>query len=95
VNKNELISEMAKLSGLTKADCDRALGAALQSIEHALAKGDSVRLIGHGTYSVLNRKATVARNPRDGSTINVPASRVPKFKAGKQLKDTVNKKSKK
>ena len=94
MNKNELINAMSEHSGLTKADCLKALNAFVESVQHALSKDDDVRLIGHGTYSVLKRKATKARNPRTGQEIDVPATNVPKFKPGKEFKDAVNKKRK-
>lgn len=90
MNKNDLISEVADSADLSKADAGRAVDAVLDSISDALGKGDDVRLVGFGTFSVANRKATTGRNPRTGETIQIPASRQPKFKAGKALKDSVN-----
>ena len=90
MNKNELISQMAELSGLTKADCTKALNAYILAVHDALAADEDVRLIGLGTYSVLKRKATKARNPRTGQEIDVAATNVPKFKPGKEFKERVN-----
>lgn len=90
MNKVELIDEIAKNSGLTKSDSEKFLNAFLKSVEEALAKGDSVRLVGFGTFSVTERKAGEGRNPRTGETIQIEASKLPKFKAGKSLKDSVN-----
>lgn len=94
MNRNELIAEMAKLSKLTKADCEKALKAFIEAVHHAVASSDDVRIIGHGTYTFIERKATKARNPRTGDVINVPATKSPKFKPGKEFKDRVNKKKK-
>ena len=91
MNKNDLISAVADSSGLSKADAGRAVDGILDSISGSLAGGTEVRLVGFGTFSVANRAATTGRNPRTGEAIQIPASRVPKFKAGKALKDAVNK----
>jgi DNA-binding protein HU-beta len=94
VNRNELLAGMAKLSKLTKADCEKALKSFIEVVHHTVATGEDVRLIGHGTYTHVVRKATKARNPRTGDVINVAATTSPKFKAGKEFKDQVNKKKK-
>jgi len=94
VNRNELLAAMAKLSKLTKSDCEKALKAFIEAVHHAVATGEDVRLIGHGTYTFIERKATKARNPRTGQVIDVAATKSPKFKAGKEFKDRVNKKRK-
>jgi len=91
VNKNDLISSVAASSGLTKTDASSAVEALLGTISTALKRGDEVRIVGFGTFSVSHRAASQGRNPRTGATIMIPASRNPKFKAGKQLKDAVNK----
>jgi DNA-binding protein HU-beta len=90
VNKNDLISSVAGDAGLSKADATKAVDAVFENIEKALKGGDAVRLVGFGTFSVANRKASTGRNPRTGATIQIPASKQPKFKAGKGLKDAVN-----
>jgi DNA-binding protein HU-beta len=89
MNKNELVSAIAGKSGLTKAQAGDALEATIAAITGALVSGDDVRILGFGNFEVAHRKATTARNPRTGETVNVPASRAPKFKAGKALKDAV------
>ena len=90
MNKNELIGAVADQCGVTKAQAGEAVDAVLETVTGALKSGDDVRLLGFGNFSVANRKATTARNPRTGETINVPASKAPKFKAGKALKEAVN-----
>ena len=90
MNKNELISSIASQTGLTKADSSKALDALLSSVSYALQKGDDVRLVGFGTFSVAHRAPTTARNPRTGATIKIPARKQAKFKAGKALQDSVN-----
>ncbi|MFK8034884.1 MAG: HU family DNA-binding protein [Hyphomicrobiales bacterium] len=90
MNKNELIAAVADKSGLTKADAGTAVEATFDAISDALKGGDEVRLIGFGNFTVAHRAATDGRNPRTGETIKIPASKSPKFKAGKGLKDAVN-----
>lgn len=90
MNKAELIDAVADSADLSKSDAGNAIDAVLGAIESALAKGDSVSLIGFGTFSVSNRAARTGRNPRTGETIQIAASRAAKFKAGKALKDAVN-----
>lgn len=90
MNKNDLIAELAEGAGLSKADATKAVDSVFDIISAALTKGDEVRLVGFGTFSVSNRKATEGRNPRTGEKIHIPASKQPKFKAGKGLKDSVN-----
>ncbi len=89
MNKAELVSLVADQAGLSKADAGKAVEAVLGGITGALAGGDSVSLVGFGTFSVAERGPRTARNPRTGETIDVPASKAPKFKAGKALKDAV------
>lgn len=92
MNKSELIAKIAEKSNLSKADSTRALDALLSSIEEALVAGEKVQLVGFGTFETRERKAREGRNPRDPKeTINIPASTAPVFKAGKNLKDAVNK----
>lgn len=90
MNKMELVAEIAKNTGLTKVDAKRATEALLKMVASTLKKGDEVRLVGFGTFSVTKRAATTGRNPRTGAEIKIPASKQPKFKAGKALKDTLN-----
>ena len=90
MNKNDLVAAVADSSGLSKADAAKAVDAVFDSITGSLKGGGEVRLVGFGTFSVVNRKATTGRNPRTGATIQIPASKQPKFKAGKGLKDAVN-----
>ena len=91
MNKAELVSAVSGATALTKAQAGEVVGAALQAMQEALAKGDDVRLLGFGTFSVTQRAAGEARNPRTGEKVKVPASNVPKFKAGQALKAAVNK----
>ncbi|WNJ98459.1 HU family DNA-binding protein [Thalassospiraceae bacterium LMO-JJ14] len=90
MNKNDLVAAVADSAGLTKADAAKAVDAVFDNISSSLKGGGEVRLVGFGTFSVVNRKATTGRNPRTGETIQIPASKQPKFKAGKGLKDAVN-----
>jgi len=90
MNKTELISAIAEESGLTKADATRAFEATLTSVTNVLKSGDSISLIGFGTFSVKERSARTGRNPQTGETIQIKASKIPSFKAGKTLKDAVN-----
>ncbi|MBN8832576.1 MAG: HU family DNA-binding protein [Sphingomonadales bacterium] len=90
MNKQDLIGSVADQSGLTKADAGKAVEAVFEAITEALKKGDEVRLVGFGTFSVSKRKASTGRNPRTGETMAIKASSQPKFKAGKGLKDSVN-----
>jgi DNA-binding protein HU-beta len=90
VNKNDLIAVVAESSGLSKGDATKATDAVFDAITDALKKGDEVRLVGFGTFLVSQRAAAEGRNPRTGEAIQIPASKAPKFKAGKALKDAVN-----
>jgi DNA-binding protein HU-beta len=90
MNKNDLISNVAETSGLTRGDAVKAVEAVFESISRALGRGDEVRLVGFGTFSVAKRKASTGRNPRTGEPMSISASSQPKFKAGKSLKDSVN-----
>lgn len=89
-NKNELITSVATQAKLSKTDATRAVDAVINVIGASLKKGQEVRLVGFGTFLVQKRKATTGRNPRTGAKINIPASKQPKFRAGKALKDAVN-----
>ena len=90
MNKNDLISAVAESSGLTRNDATKAVESVFDNISGALKKGDEVRLVGFGTFSVAKRKASTGRNPRTGEPMEIKASAPPKFKAGKGLKDAVN-----
>ncbi len=90
MNKSELVEAVAKKADITKVAAQEALEAVIESISKALKKGDEVRLVGFGTFTVAKRAASTGRNPRTGEAIKIPASKQPKFKAGKELKDTVN-----
>jgi DNA-binding protein HU-beta len=90
MNKGELIESVASSANLSKADAGRAVDAIVDSISGALSGGGSVSLVGFGTFSVKARAARQGRNPRTGETIQIKASNVPGFKAGKALKDAVN-----
>ena len=90
MNKVELVAEIAKNTGLTKVDSEKATEALLNTVAAALKKGDEVRLVGFGTFSIASREATTGRNPRTGEEIKIAASKQPKFKAGKVLKDALN-----
>lgn len=89
MNKADLIDAMAKKANLTKADAGRALDAMTGAVAKALKKGDSVSLVGFGTFSVKNRAARMGRNPATGATIRIKASKTPAFKAGKGFKDAI------
>ncbi len=90
MNKNELISTVSETSGLTRSDAAAAVERVFEAIAGALAKGEEVRLVGFGTFTVARRKASTGRNPRTGETMEIKASSQPKFRAGKTLKDAVN-----
>lgn len=90
MNKQELISNVADTAGLSKGDASKAVEAVFDAVTSSLKKGDEVRLVGFGTFSVSKRKASTGRNPRTGEPMTIKASSQPKFKAGKGLKDAVN-----
>ena len=92
MNKAELVASVAEKTGFTKKDSEAAVNAFTACVEEALVKGEKVQLIGFGTFETRERKARQGRNPRKpGETIEIPASKAPVFKAGKALKDSVNK----
>ncbi|WP_026895559.1 HU family DNA-binding protein [Clostridiisalibacter paucivorans] len=92
MNKAELITSISEKSGLTKKDAESALNAFMKSVESALVDGNKVQLVGFGTFEVRERKAREGRNPRNPEEkIMIPASKAPVFKAGKTLKEAVNK----
>jgi len=89
MTKAELIDKIASGTGLSKADAARSLDSTLNSIRMAMKKGQKVTLVGFGTFSVTKRKSRKGRNPRTGEAITIPAAKIPKFTAGKSLKDSV------
>ena len=90
VNKNDLIASVASSAGLSKSDATRAIESFLDAITNALKRDEKVSIVGFGNFSVSHRKATTGRNPRTGESIQIPASKRPKFTVGKALKDSVN-----
>ncbi|MBR5433079.1 MAG: HU family DNA-binding protein [Bacteroidales bacterium] len=92
MNKQELVAAIAAEAGLTKAASEKAVNAFVNAVAKSLKKGDSVQLIGFGTFKVGQRAARTGRNPQTGKEIKIAAKKVAQFKAGKALSDTVNKK---
>ena len=90
MNKNDLVATVANSADLSKAAAAKAVDSVFDAITASLKSGTEVRLVGFGTFSVAQRKASRGRNPRTGEPIDIPASNQPKFKAGKALKDSVN-----
>lgn len=90
MNKSDFVNAVADSAELSKADAGRAVDAMVETIKKALKKGDTVTLVGFGTFSVRKRAARQGRNPQTGATIKIKASKSPAFKAGKALKDAVN-----
>ncbi len=90
MNKTELVAAIANDSGLTKVQAQKALDAAINAISNAMAKGDSVTLIGFGTFKVSERAERMGRNPQTGKEMKIAASKLPRFVPGKGLKDAVN-----
>ena len=91
MNKTELIAAVAEKTGMTKKDAERVINATIETIEASLVKGDKVQISGFGIFEVKAREARVGRNPRTKETIQIPATRLPAFKASKALKDAVAK----
>jgi len=91
MSKTELIEAVAKKAGITLTAAREAVDAFTQAVTDSLQKKEEVRLVGFGTFSVASRKASTGRNPKTGAAIKIPASKLPKFKPGKGLKDAVNK----
>jgi DNA-binding protein HU-beta len=91
MNKQELISAMAEKANLSKKDAEAALNAFVAAVEGALVKGDKVQLVGFGGFEVRERAARTGRNPQTGAEMKIAAAKVPAFKAGKALKDLINK----
>ncbi len=90
MNKTELIDSMAAKTGLTKKNAEAALNAFVETVSEELTKGEKVSLVGFGTFEVSERAEREGRNPQTGETMKIAASKAPKFKAGKALKDQVN-----
>ena len=90
MNKQELIGTVADNAGLSRGDAAKAVEAVFDTISSALKRGDEVRLVGFGTFTVSRRKASTGRNPRTGEPMSIKESSQPKFKAGKGLKDACN-----
>ena len=91
MNKTELIAEVAKKCGISKKDAEKAVTTTFDTIADALSQGDKVQLVGFGSFEVKSRAARTGRNPRTKEVVEIPASKVPVFKAGKALKDAVAK----
>ena len=91
MNKNELVAAVSEKAELSKQDAGAAVDAVFETLQATMAKGDDVRLVGFGTFSVSHRAASKGRNPSTGAEVDIPARNVPKFAAGKGLKDAVNK----
>ena len=90
MNKVELIAAVAAKTNMTKTDAEKAVNAVMESVKETLVAGDKVQLVGFGTFEVGKRAERNCRNPKNGETMVVPATKAPKFKAGKALKDAVN-----
>ena len=90
MTKAELVTMVAEKADLTKKDAEKAISAVVDSISETLAKGEKIQLVGFGTFEVSERAAREGRNPQTGETMKIEASKAPKFKAGKALKDMVN-----
>ncbi len=90
MNKSELIDHVAQDAGISKVDAGRAIDALIETVKQSLKKGEDVTLVGFGTFTVGERAARSGRNPQTGETIAIEAAKVPKFRAGKALKDGLN-----
>ena len=90
MNKTELVVSIAEKAAISKKDAEKALSAFLDTVAEELKKGEKIQLVGFGTFEVSERAARVGRNPQSGKEMKIPASKAPKFKAGKALKDMVN-----
>ena len=90
MNKNDLVSKVSDETGLSKSDSAKAVDSVIETITSELKSGGDVRLVGVGTFLVTKRKATTGRNPQTGAEIKIPAANVPKFRAGKSLKESLN-----
>jgi DNA-binding protein HU-beta len=90
MNKTELVAAIAEKAGLSKKDAEGAVKAFTDTVAEQLKAGEKIQLVGFGTFEVAERAARTGKNPQTGEAINIPASKAPKFKAGKALKDVVN-----
>ncbi len=90
MNKSELVASIAEQSGLKKTEAEKAVKAFIDTVTAEMKKGEKVQLVGFGTFEVATRPAREGRNPRTGETMKIKASKAPKFKAGKALKDAIN-----
>ena len=90
MNKSDLVSAVAEKAGMTKKDSEKVLQAFIDAVTEELGRGGKVQLVGFGTFDVAERKAREGRNPQTGDTMTIPASKAPRFKVGKALKDAVN-----
>ena len=90
MNKNELVEQIAMAADISKAKAGMALDAFVEAVSSSLQKGEDVSLVGFGTFTVSERAARTGRNPQTGAEIKIPATKVPKVRAGKKLKDAVN-----
>ena len=90
MNKSELVASIAEQSGLKKTEAEKAVKAFIDTVTAEMKKGEKVQLVGFGTFEVATRPAREGRNPRTGETMKIKASKTPKFKAGKALKDAIN-----
>lgn len=91
MNKTELVNTVAEASGVSKKDTEAVIKATFEAIEKAMVGGDKVQIIGFGTFETRDRTERVGKNPQNGKEVTIPACKVPAFKAGKALKDAVNK----
>ncbi len=91
MNKNDLVNKVSEMVDMSKADAGRAIDAVFATISESMARKEDVRLVGFGTFTISERKATEGRNPRTGEVIKIEAKSVPKFKPGKDLKEAVSK----
>ncbi|RLQ87343.1 HU family DNA-binding protein [Notoacmeibacter ruber] len=91
MNKNELVASVAEKTNMSKSEAGDAVDAVFETIQSELGKGGDIRLVGFGNFSVTRREASKGRNPQTGAEVDIPARNVPKFTAGKGLKDSVNK----
>jgi DNA-binding protein HU-beta len=89
MNRADLVTRIAKDADITKRQAEKALSALVSSVQEALSKGDSITLVGFGTFSVMSRAARKGRNPQTGREIFIPASKTPKFKPGKGLRESI------
>jgi DNA-binding protein HU-beta len=90
MNKTELVAAVAEKSGLTKKDAEKAVKAFVETVSAQMVAGDKITIVGFGTFEVSERAAREGRNPKTGEAMPIPASKVPRFKAGRSLKDAVN-----